>query len=74
MEGDLRTGMRRRQIPLKGIIRIATFAVDWVAQNIYVIDRLLSTLNVININTGKQTNIAGYMHMAMDIAVDPLEG
>ena len=74
MEADLNNGGSKREIPLTGIGRIKSIAVDWIGNNIYIIDDAIKKIDVVNIDSGKQTNILGYLVTPMDIEVDPNSG
>ena len=74
MEGDLSSGGSVRQVPLQGIGRITSIAVDWIGNNIYILDDILKRIDVVNPVNGKQANILGYLVKPMDIEVDPSTG
>ena len=52
-----------------------SIAVDWVSDNIYIIEGSTVRIDMVNIATKKQKTLVGnFMSDLQDIAVDPIEG
>ena len=73
-EVDMNNGGNLRQIPLKGIINLVALAVDWIGNNIYVVDQTGRKIDVVNIDSGLQRNLLGFLMRPSAVAVDPNEG
>lgn len=65
---------RHRQLPLAGFLEATAVAVDWVANNLYVVDKIGDRIDVVSIDSGVQTNILNYLLKPVDVDLDPGHG
>uniref|UniRef100_X1YZB7 EGF-like domain-containing protein n=1 Tax=Capitella teleta TaxID=283909 RepID=X1YZB7_CAPTE len=70
-EVDVNNGGNLRVIPLKGVINAVAIAVDWLSNNIYVVDQEGRKVDLVNIDSGFQKTSQNFLMTPADIAVDP---
>lgn len=74
-EADINTGQGKREIPLAGVMRPVSVAVDWIGNNLYVVERAGKRVELISITKPHQrTIIVDYLGDPTDVAVDSVVG
>lgn len=71
---DLNNGGGRREVVTEGIIKPTAIAVDWVANNLYVLESEGHRIDLVSITGGHQKVITSRLVKPTDIAVDPNTG
>ena len=67
-------GTNIREIPVKGMLNPTAVAVDWIGNNLYILEKEGKRVDLVSINGGHQRNILSYLVNPTDIAVDPNVG
>lgn len=47
---------------------------DWIANNLYLVDKMGERIDVVSIDSGFQTNILNYLLEPVDVDLDPGRG
>lgn len=61
----------QRQLVLSGIGNATAIAVDWIANNLYIVDAHGRQIHVLAIDSGYQTSIIDSLMSPVDVAIDP---
>lgn len=61
----------QRQLVLSGIGNATAIAVDWIANNLYIVDAHGRQIHILAIDSGYQTSIIDNLMSPVDVAIDP---
>ena len=71
----MNTGSNKREIPSIGFAQPVFIAVDWIANNLYIVERAGKRIDMIGIDNGRQrVAISDYLVTPKAIALDPMTG
>ena len=68
----MNTGQEKREIPAQSLENPISIAVDWIGNNLYVVEQSGNRIDIVSIDGNHQkTVIVDYLSHPTDVVVDP---